>query len=204
MGGESVDWARRYEADDTPWDIGGPHPELSIRLQDGRLAPSADAARALVVGAGLGHDALAFARRGWEVTAIDAVADLEARVGPLLEREGGRYLIGDALTYEDDAPFDLVWDHTFFCAIDPSSRRAWGERAGDLLAPGGSFASLVFPVGKPEEEGGPPHGMTADDVREALGSLFRVAEHTSVDRPVPRRTWREEWLQLTKTSLSVS
>lgn len=204
MRGESVDWAHRYESGDTPWDVGGPHPELSIRLQDGRLAPSTETCRALVVGAGLGHDALAFARRGWHVTAIDTVADLAARVGPLLERESGRYLVADALTFEDEDPFDLVWDHTFFCAIDPALRSTWGERARDLVAPSGVFVSLVFPVGKPEDEGGPPHGMTAEDVHGALGPLFRVTEHARVDRPVPRRTWREEWLQLTKASLSVS
>ncbi|MEL6712741.1 MAG: hypothetical protein AAFP86_03160, partial [Planctomycetota bacterium] len=65
---DAVDWADRYRAGDTPWDIGGPHPELSIRLQDGRLAPPEPGeSRALVPGAGRGHDAIALARRGWQV-----------------------------------------------------------------------------------------------------------------------------------------
>lgn len=202
MANEDVDWAGRYQASDTPWDLGGPHPELSARLQDGRLAPDGERNRALVVGAGLGHDALALARRGWAVTAVDRVDELAERVGPVLAREGAAFVVGDALEFDSDRPFDLIWDHTFFCAIDPSDRVAWGARAGLLMAPGGRYVSLVFPVGKPADEGGPPHGMSAEVVTSVLGALFRVAESVAVTRAVPRRTWREQWLELRKAALS--
>ena len=91
------DWAAHYAAANTPWDLGGPHPELSQRLSDGDLAPPRDGARALVPGCGHGHDALALARRGWVVTAVDLVPDLAETLGKELARRGGRFLRGDVL-----------------------------------------------------------------------------------------------------------
>ena len=104
-------WTERYASADTPWDLGTPHPELSLRLQDGRLAPPVEGARALVPGAGWGHDAIALARRGWVVTAVDFVGSLEARVAPLLERHGGKFVVADALSLEFDEPFDQRYLH---------------------------------------------------------------------------------------------
>lgn len=200
---DAVDWADRYRAGDTPWDIGGPHPELSIRLQDGRLAPPEPGeSRALVPGAGRGHDAIALARRGWQVTALDVVPSLAAEMGAELERLGGEYVVGDALRLEGE-PFDLVWDHTFFCAIDPGSRAPWGQRVRDLVVPGGRYTALVFPVGKPAEEGGPPHGMSPDDVLEVLGASFVEVERAAVSRAVSKRRWREHWLVAERRALVV-
>jgi len=163
----------------------------------------------MVPGAGAGHDAIALARRGWTVTAIDLVPELAGLVGPQLERNGGRYLTGDAIEFQwsgsaEEGGFDLIWDHTFFCAIDPERRHPWGARVSELLRPGGKYVSLVFPVGKPREEGGPPFGMDESAVSGALGSLFRIEECTPVSRPVARRQWREHWLEATRVPLAVS
>lgn len=197
---EGTDWAARYRSGDTPWDLGGPHPELSVRLQDGRLAPPRPGAKAFVPGAGAGHDALALARRGWAVTAVDLVVDLAPRVGPELERKGGRFVVGDAIAFDGAGEFDLVWDHTFFCAIPPARRADWGRQVESLLVPGGVYSALVFPVGKPAAEGGPPFGMEEAHVLEVLGPLFRLDASGPVSRAVPRRTWRENWLTAIRTA----
>lgn len=189
------DWAAHYAAGDTPWDLGGPHPELSSRLAGGGLAPPREGAQVLVPGCGHGHDALAFARRGWTVTAVDLVAQLGESVGRELAKRGGRFVLGDALTVgapgEVAGSFDLVWDHTFFCALPPASRTAWGVVAGRVVGPGGRYVALVFPTGKPLAEGGPPFGMTTDDVAKALGASWRLVEDRAVARSVARRVWPE-------------
>jgi len=187
----AADWAAHYAAEDTPWDLGGPHPELSLRLTDGSLAPPRPGARVLVPGAGRGHDALALARRGWDVVAIDLVAGLADSVGRELARERGQLIIGDALQLEFGTSFELVWDHTFFCALPPPARAAWGEVAGSALAPGGRYVALIFPTGKPLTEGGPPFGMVTADVTQALGERFSLERDQPVARPVARRTWPE-------------
>ncbi|MGD2016636.1 MAG: methyltransferase domain-containing protein [Planctomycetota bacterium] len=197
------DWASRYRDGETPWDLGEPHPELSRRLQEGTLAPPRPGARVLVPGAGNGHDALALARRGWAVVAVDVVPEVGEALAPALERSGGRFVVGDALAHEDD-PFDLVWDHTFFCAIPRAARPAWGERAAALLAPGGLYAALVFPHGKPEEEGGPPHGMSGDHLAEVLGARLEVLEDTKALRRVAARRWGERFFLARRRPLGLT
>ncbi len=196
------DWSARYASANTPWDLGSPHPELSLRLQDGRLAPPYEGATALVPGAGWGHDAIALARRGWNVTAVDFVGSLESQVAPQLVRLGGRFQIANALHLDAKEPFDLVWDHTFFCAIQPSEREEWGAKAAELVKPGGQYAALVFPVGKPAEASGPPFGMDCDAMLATLGPFFNVCEAEPVTRPLKRRTWREFWLRAEKVGLA--
>ena len=197
-----VDWSARYAAEDTPWDNGAPHPELSLRLQDGRLAPPHEGARVFVPGVGRGHDAIALARRGWAVTAVDVVESLVEEVAPQLEKLGGTFVVGDALEYGAAQEFDLIWDHTFFCAIQPTDRARWGQQAARILKPAGQYAALVFPVGKPVEEGGPPFGMSCEALMEALGPLFRERVSEPVTRPLKRRTWREFWLLAERSTLA--
>lgn len=126
------------------------------------------------------------------MVAVDLVESVGEELGVALGRLGGRFVAGDALELEDE-PFDLIWDHTFFCAIDPTARGPWGLRAGELLLPSGAYAALVFPFGKPAEEGGPPFGMGSADLQEALGSRFEVEVDADVERRVPSRRWAERF-----------
>ena len=79
----AADWAARYEEEHTPWDLGAPHPALAAELEKdllGRRRCGHDA-RAFVPGCGRGHDALALAKAGWVVTAMDMVRDLGRELG---------------------------------------------------------------------------------------------------------------------------
>ncbi|RMG42517.1 MAG: methyltransferase domain-containing protein [Acidobacteria bacterium] len=186
-------WAERYAAGDTPWDLGKPHPELVRRLAAGQLSPP-PGGRALVPGCGRGHDAGALAQAGWKVVAIDVVDGLAREVGPRLERHGGRFVAGDALAWEPPAPFHLLFEHTFFCALDPSERPRYGAMARRALAPGGLLVAVVFPCGKPASAGGPPYGFTPADLEEVLGPEF-VRLRDEPCRHRARDVWDERWTQ---------
>jgi SAM-dependent methyltransferase len=187
-------WAERYATGDTPWDLGGPHPELARRLASGELDPARSVGRrALVAGCGRGYDAVALARAGWKVTAIDGVAELAPALAPLLRSLGGELLVADALAYTPEQPFDLVFDHTFFCAIDVAQRDAHGALTQRALRVGGLCAALVFPVGKPHSEGGPPFGFDARDFSRALGADFELLQDDPVTSSAPGRPWPERW-----------
>ena len=60
-------WEGRYQDGNDPWDIGQPAPGLVAWLADHPQARG----KALVVGCGPGHDAVAIAKHGFDVTAID-------------------------------------------------------------------------------------------------------------------------------------
>jgi hypothetical protein len=55
--------------------------------------------------------------------------------------------------------FDLIYDYTFLCALDPRERARWAQTMRRLLKPGGGeLITLIFPIG--DYAGGPPHAMS--------------------------------------------
>lgn len=186
-------WSRRYEEGDTPWDLGAPHPDLAGRLPELRGLVRPGARRVFVPGCGRGHDAEALARAGYEVVAMDLVPGLNSRVATRLAPLGGRFEWADALLHAPQERYDLIWEHTFFCALEPDERPRWGAMARRVLAREGILAGVAFPVGMPEQWVGPPWGMTVDDLTAALGPPFRLLKDEPVSHPAERRTWRERW-----------
>ena len=49
-----IDWHKRYEERDTPWDLGSAHPDLAARIARGELRPARGRERALVPVSNLG------------------------------------------------------------------------------------------------------------------------------------------------------
>ena len=180
-------WNALYEGGSTPWDLGRPHPELDRRLSLDPALGTAGVGRALVPGAGTGHDAAALARAGWDVTALDLADATEGGLLEALAPYGGSVEIGDALAFTPEEPFDLVFDHTFFCAIDPALRPEFGSMCRRVLRSGGAIVSIVFPIGSPDS-GGPPWGFDPEMLGAALGEGFHRGEVSPSFESVGRRS----------------
>ena len=194
------DWAARYESGNTPWNVGEAHPELVARLGDERVSGREIGGRAFVPGCGLGHDAIALARAGFTVTAVDGVAALEETVRPALEQLGGQFVVGNALEYTDDEPFDLIWEQTFFSAIDPTGRPDWSAMVNRLLRAEGRFCAIAFPGDRPLAMNGPPWLTSPQDLTGTLGGGYRVVAIEPVRHRVPGRQWSEHWVELIRTA----
>ena len=185
-------WNARYELGSIPWDLGRPHPELAERLSDDPTLGTGAVGAAFVPGAGTGHDAAALASAGWRVTAMDIAPAVEASLARRLSGFDARVVIGDALSLDPNEPFDLVFDHTFFCALDPDRRGDFGEMVDRVTADRADLVSVVFPLHKAHDAGGPPWGFAASDVAAALPSGFRQVELAPEAR-VPGRHWPHRW-----------
>ncbi len=183
-------WSIRYAMSQTPWDLGEPHAELVTRLGADPGLGSGEPGRVLVPGCGSGHDAEALADAGWTVTALDFAGSARKLVETKLG-DRGEFLLGDLFEYQAADPFDLVFDHTCFCAIDPVRRADYGRAVAGWLKPGGRFVSIVFPKGKPVEHGGPPHAMTTGDLDSALGAAFVLITDDEAD--CSGRRWETQW-----------
>lgn len=175
-----VGWEQRYRDGNTPWDLGGPPPALIDAL--GR-APLQDAGRrVLVPGAGFGHDALALARAGHHVTAVDiapspcgALRVRAARVGLEVEVLEADVL---ALPAALRGAFDLVWEQTCLCALAPEDHSRYVDSMARALRPEGRYLGLFWHHGQPA---GPPHDMPPERVRALFAPRFTEIEL----RPVP-------------------
>lgn len=182
-----MDWNRRYEEGDTPWDKGEAHPVLQPMLARGVLR-----GRILVPGCGTGHDVRELARCGLTVTGLDLapLAVEQARAHPKFS--GETYEVGDflALSVAQHGCFDGVFEHTCFCAIDPARRSDYAEAAAAVLAKGGRLLAVFF--ADPGNDGdGPPFGCRAEELDELFGKNFRLLGEDRDIPTYPERTGRE-------------
>lgn len=182
-------WEEAWREGRTGWDAGESPPILRELVESGVL-PSG---RALVPGCGAGYDVLTLAGDGRVVVGLD-VAPTAAERFDALRRERGvssaraRVLTEDFFAFEPQERFDLIWDYTFLCALDPSMRPAWADEVERLLAPGGELVTLIFPaVDEPPLGEGPPFPLRPDDVRALLEPRFEAIELRPVERSHPGR-----------------
>lgn len=183
-------WEARYREGRTGWDLGEAAPAWEALLAREPIATG----RALVLGAGRGHDALWFASRGFDVVAVDfapsAVEATRAAAGaaglPLEAREADLF----TLRPEEVGTFDLVVEHTCFCAIDPARRAAYAEVVARLVRPGGHFVGVFFWRLPP---GGPPFVTDAPELERLFASDFDVLRLEPNPVSVPGRAGDEGW-----------
>ena len=174
--GASPHWEKLW-ADGLPkgtrFDVAGVSRPLAAELQ--RRIAAGEQCRAgmsaLVPGSGRAYDALALAEHGFErVVAVDlspsACKAATEEIGASTSSARGRVDVRCSDFFDLTGQYDLIWDNTFLCALEPEVRERWASQMKALLAPGGELTTCVFPIG--EREGGPPFAMSVPLVRALL------------------------------------
>jgi len=147
-----------------PWNIGGPQPALAQVLDDGVKGP-----KVLDIGCGPGDLAIALARRGYDVTAVD-VSHVAIDMARAKARDEGltvHFEVQDATSLSlPSAPFDSVFDSGLLHSLH---RRGGGEvdeylaQLPGLAAPGATvFVLAVSPTA------GQGWGVTEEYLRAAF------------------------------------
>lgn len=181
-----TDWEARYQSGDMPWEKG----EASPGLVDFLAAhPELPRGTVLVPGCGTGHDARAWARAGFAVTGFDLAPSaiklsLERTQAAGLKAE---FAQTDFLADTPAQPFDWIFEHTLFCAIDPSQREDYVRAVLRWLKPGGDYLAVNYFI--PDTDG-PPFGTTRDEIWERFSPHFTLREEW-VPRSYPNRTGLE-------------
>ena len=188
-------WQARYEAEDTPWEKGRAHPALPWLVQTYRNI-FRSGQRVLVPGCGTGHDAAVIT----EATGPETVVGLDlaesaltgARAAyptaPILWEKGDFFQLAE----ERAGEFDLLWEHTCFCAIDPSMREDYAKAAASAVRRSGYFLAVFFlnpdmPAGE-----GPPFGVERTEIHRLFGDNFDLCwDLPPIDTYHPERTGRE-------------
>ncbi|KAK4436626.1 putative thiol methyltransferase 2 [Sesamum alatum] len=162
-------WDKCWEEGVTPWDLGSPTPVL-VHLNDTGSLPKG---RALLPGCGTGHDVVAIASAERYVVGLDISDNALKKATELSSRspnaEHFTFLKTDFFTWCPTQLFDLIFDYTFFCAIEPGLRSQWARKICDLLKPDGELITLMFPID--DHEGGPPYKVSVADYEEVLHPL---------------------------------
>jgi SAM-dependent methyltransferase len=193
-------WKERWLTGRTGWDQGRPHEEMGRLLQhaalEGRLP---NGARIYSAGCGRAHNEAWLAGQGYQVDAVDAVAEAI---------EGARVLYGnvphlrlevaDVFLAENkgaDASlslYDAVFDRAMLCALQPSHRATYVQKISGKLKPGGLFMSILFRRTRSPE--GPPFAVNEVEARELLAAQFDLCHASSCPPPPNPHHVLEEWL----------
>jgi SAM-dependent methyltransferase len=180
-------WTNLYRTDDTPWDLDREHPALPEVLPQLKISR----ARVLVLGAGAGHDAAYFAKQGHMVTAVDYSEEAVARAKDLYgSLENFTYLKHDIFKLPENwaGRFDVIFEHTCYCAIPPERRNELVKIWRKLLSPQGHLLGAFFAY---EKRIGPPFGGSEWELRERLKPGFDFLYWTRWRHSVERRKGKE-------------
>lgn len=181
------DWETRYQAHDMPWEKGAPSPGLVDFLATHLRLPRGTV---LVPGCGTGHDVRAWAAAGFTVTGCDI-----APSGVSLAREAtaaagltAEFIQGDFLGNAVPGPYDWIFEHTLFCAIDPARRDDYVSAVLRRLRPGGSYLAVNYLI--PDTDG-PPFGTTRQELMDRFSPRLKLEAEW-----VPRSFHNRDGLEL--------
>ncbi len=185
---ESRFWSDIYHEETKPgWDLGSAAEALKDMLPRLKLPKC----RVLVLGCGFGHDAAAFAQQGHVVTAVDfseeALQGARKQYAHLTNIDWQKCDIFE-LPESFHHQFDIVFEHTCFCAIDPDRRQELVEVWSRCLAPQGHLFGVFFSMFKRE---GPPYGVTEWEIRKRLEKKFQFLFWSRWRKSIAPRLGRE-------------
>jgi SAM-dependent methyltransferase len=163
-------WEARWREGQTGWDLGAASPPFEALLEGPDAPPPG---RVAVVGCGRGHDALLFARRGFEAVGFDFAPTAVAAARALAAEQGvaARFEVADFFALPDQwaGQFDYVLENSFFTAIPPARRAEYAAVVAALLRHGGELIGLFRDHDRPD---GPPHGTSEPELRRLLAPDF--------------------------------
>ena len=183
-------WEDIYLDDDAGWDLGGVTPVFD------NIVDQLFRGKVCIVGCGNGYDAVMYAQKGFEVTAVDfapsAVIALEAMSNK--ENVNVQTLQSDIffLSPEYDSVFDYVIEQTCFCAVNPERRQEYERLVFKILKPGGKLIGLWFPLDKTIEDGGPPWGITIDEIKSIFKNGWNIEKEEFPEISIQPRKNREK------------
>jgi len=160
--------------EELPWHREEP-PELLARAVEQRKSPG----RALDVGCGAGTHSLYLARHGYDVVAVDFIAQAVEMARRRVADAGLDIEVvqADVTRWSSPRPFDIVLDVGCLHSLPGSLRSVYRERLIQWLAPGGEFILTHFarrgwwdrwPVG--------PNRVAAGKIIDLLGGDLELVE----------------------------
>ena len=165
------DWEERYQDHDVQWDKGEPSPGLVDWLEE---HGDEHGGKVIVPGCGFGHDVRAWAKSGFDCQGVDiapsAIKGAKSQTPDLITN--AIFRIGNFLDEEPLETFDFVFEHTFFCAIDPSRRTDYLQAVLRHLKPNGQLLAVHYIL--PKDEEGPPFGTDKEEVLHLFSPRLKL------------------------------
>ncbi len=190
-------WNKRYLDDNTGWDIGAPTPILTNYLKENKSI-----GKVCVLGCGNGHDALELARYNNDVYAVDFAKKAldNLKQSSVNEKLAINLVNEDLFNLNSHYPtfFDLVFEYTCFCAIDPSRRKEYFDVVHKILKKNGLLFAIFIPLDKKINNEGPPFGVDISQIENLIFNKFDIIKNEFSILSIRPRKNREKVLILKK------
>ena len=135
-------WEECYKSNDTPWDQNQAHNYLTSQFHRMKLLKS----KILILGSGYGHDAAYLAQKGHLVTAIERDSRAFEKALKLYSHIPGLTLLQQDVFNApiETESFDLIFEHTFFCALGHEDKKQLTRLWKQALRPQGLLLGVFF------------------------------------------------------------
>lgn len=183
-------WQDRYLENSTQWDIGYPSPAIVSYLE--KLENKA--LKILIPGCGNAYEAKYILDSGFnDLTLIDFAAEpvTKLRTALAIYSTSVNIIEGDFFELKDQ--YDLIIEHTFFCALKPDKRVEYVQKMKALLRPNGKLVGLLFDR---EFEAGPPFGGNKKAYKKLFSSVFENVDIKPCLNSIPARQGSEVFIEI--------
>ncbi len=183
---------QRYQAGNTPWDIGRPDSNLIQAVTTVPIKPC----NALDIGCGTGDNAIWLSQQGFRVAGVDTseIAIEKAKEKASKANAKCAFEVADILKSPvEGRPFGFAFDRGFFHTLGlDKERETFADTVNDHLEKDGLWLSLLGNADEQRNGPGPPQ-RTARDIVNAVESHFEILSLVSgafgSNRPNPPRAW---------------
>lgn len=186
-------WEERYQNQTTGWDIGYPTPAIVDYFK--KVDQSA---HILIPGCGNAYEAEQLFNAGFKnVVLVDiAQSPLDNFHKRVPQFPKSQLICTDFFAI--NRQFDFVIEQTFFCAIDPSLRKAYAEKVHEILKPNGILIGLLWSVELNQDH--PPYGGSKVEYDGYFEKDFEYLHFELSNGSIPQRMGREYFIELKRKS----
>ena len=182
----------RYQAGDTPWDIGKPDSNLIRTVTTTPIKPC----KALEIGCGTGDNAVWLSQQDFQVLGIDTSEIAIAKAEEKASKANAKcaFLVSDIPTSRvEGGPFGFAFDRGCFYTLGSDEERIrFAENVDGHLEKDGLWLSLLGNADEQRDGPGPPQ-RSARDIVNAVEPYFEILSlvtgYFGSNRPNPPRAW---------------
>jgi len=161
-------WEQKYIENATGWDIGS----ISLPLEAYFNQLTKKKLKILIPGAGNSYEAEYLHKQGFTNVdvidiAIQPLKNLKNRVASFPENS-----LIETDFFKHHKKYNLIVEHTFFCALHPEIRSKYVDKMADLLEEKGKLIGLLFDFELTKK--GPPFGGSLDAYIKLFSKKFNI------------------------------